>query len=416
MTQAIGLASALVILAFLLILYALLTVTVKRYLDGDTQAARGPLVITGVLSLVALFSVFTWAGSAVSNAVSSVGWVISSTQGLVDENPLSLICIGPLIFVILFTLATPGARRWIGGNYLPLSVLVLAVSFLAGTIYLALQVTGGWGALALLVVAGVIVGLGSRGLVFVPALNDGPRLGEGAASSLLRITGAKARRNARLASGFLASFPSRMLSRQGASSIGLIAVIAFGGWWYSGRSEAQPENPVAVIVLGSPTAVPVGTVSSDRPTSTPGISSFRVVNTGSEGLLMRDQPSRSGKAVASLTEGATLAIAGPEQTADGVTWRQVKEKGGKVGWVSTQYLAAERVYGAARIGNTGGEGVNLRVQPSKSAKIVTLLKEGTELKIIGEDTTAEGSTWRNVRDDQDHVGWVSSQYTVPSGN
>mgnify|MGYP005858928751 FL=1 len=416
MTQAIGLASALVILAFVLVLYALLTVSIKRTLEGDTRGARGPLAMFGLLVLAALVSVATWADSAVGDAVSSLAWAFGSIRDFIGANPLSLICIGPVAFVILFTLVTPGARRWIGRSYMPLSALVLAVSFAGGAIYLVFQVAGGLGVLGLLVLIGLVVALGTRGLVFVPQLDDGLHVGEGAPSSILRIVGVKTRRNLHLARRFLGNLLPRIASRQGAPVIGIMVIIALAGWWYSGRSQASPENGVSVVVLGSPTPTSGISTPVNTPTSTPTIEVLRVVNTGDQGLLMRDQPGRSGKPIASLPEGTTLEIAGPEQTADDITWRQVKEKGGKVGWVAAQYLKVERIFGLVSVANTGGVGVNLRAEPSKTAKIIVLLKEGTELKVVGEDVLAEEMTWRNVKDDKDNVGWVSSQFLVPQGN
>lgn len=412
MTQAIGLASALALLAFLLVLYALLAIAVRRFLEGDTQAARGPLLIFGVSVLIGLVSVFTWAGPAVGNAASSVSWAVESAIALVKANPLSLVCLGPLVFVMLVTLATPGARRCIGDNYLPLSLLVLAASFLALVVYVVMQLFGAWGVLALLVLVGLILGLGTRGLVFVPELNDGPRLGEGFSSSLLRMSGTKARRTVHGSSQFVTTLPSRMVSRQGAPVIGLVAVIALGGWWFSGRSEAQPELPVAVVVLSTPTSISPDSPPAVAATPAPAVSVLRVANTGGEGVLMREQSSRSGKPIATLPEGAQVEEAGPEQVADGITWRQVKEKGGKVGWVSTQYLATEQVYGLVRVANTGGEGVNLRAKAGKNEKAILLLKEGTELKIVGQDAQADGLTWRNVKDDKGNAGWVASQFLV----
>jgi len=416
MTQAIGLASALVILAYLLVLYALLTVSIRRFLEDDAQAARGPLVIFGVLVLAAFVSISTWASSALGNAISSVEWMVGSVKDLIAGTPISLVCIGPLIFVIIFTLATPGARRWIGSHYLLVSWLILGASFISGIVYLTWQTLGGLGILALVVLIGLVVGLGARGLVFIPELNDGPRLGESGPSSAARIAVIRARRSFHAVSRFVSSLVPRTFSRQGVPVVGLIFVIAFAGWWYAGRSEAEPENGVSVVLLSSPTITPQIATLAQQSTATPTITRLRVVNTGGQGLLMRDQPARSAKPVASLPEGTTLEIAGPEQTADGITWRQVKEKGGKVGWVATQYLEVEQAYSIVKVANTGGIGVNLRAQPSKTAKIVVLLKEGAELKVIGEDTSAEGITWRNVKDDNGNVGWVSSEYLVPGDN
>ena len=62
--------------------------------------------------------------------------------------------------------------------------------------------------------------------------------------------------------------------------------------------------------------------------------------------------------------------------------------------------------------NAGGEGVNLRAKAGKNEKAILLLKEGTELKIVGQDAQADGLTCRNVKDDKGNAGWVASQFLV----
>lgn len=66
--------------------------------------------------------------------------------------------------------------------------------------------------------------------------------------------------------------------------------------------------------------------------------------------------------------------------------------------------------------NTGGEGANLRVEPSRTSPPINVLLDGDELEIIGPDREQEGITWRNVRDRLGNVGWVAAGFVGPPGS
>lgn len=66
--------------------------------------------------------------------------------------------------------------------------------------------------------------------------------------------------------------------------------------------------------------------------------------------------------------------------------------------------------------NTEGDGVNMRIDPSRNAPSVVVVLDGDELEIVGPDRTAEGVTWRNVRDRLGNVGWVSAAFLGPPGS
>jgi hypothetical protein len=66
-----------------------------------------------------------------------------------------------------------------------------------------------------------------------------------------------------------------------------------------------------------------------------------------------------------------------------------------------------------RVSGTDGTGVTLREKPSATAKRLTVVPEGARLTIIGEDTQAEGRTWRNVKTTNGATGWVAGQYVKP---
>ena len=65
------------------------------------------------------------------------------------------------------------------------------------------------------------------------------------------------------------------------------------------------------------------------------------------------------------------------------------------------------------VGNTGGQGVYLRGTPRLDDRD-RAYPDGTRLEQIGEDTTAEGLTWRRVRAPDGRTGWGPAQYTLES--
>ena len=65
-----------------------------------------------------------------------------------------------------------------------------------------------------------------------------------------------------------------------------------------------------------------------------------------------------------------------------------------------------------RVANTGGTGVRMRAEASKTAKVAAVLPDGTTLEIVGPNKQADGLTWRNVRVAGDGRGWVAADYLV----
>jgi hypothetical protein len=66
-----------------------------------------------------------------------------------------------------------------------------------------------------------------------------------------------------------------------------------------------------------------------------------------------------------------------------------------------------------KIGNTEGQGANMRQRPSTTAPILRTLPESTVVEVIGGETNAEGRSWRNVRDPGGATGWVASDLLSP---
>jgi hypothetical protein len=57
-----------------------------------------------------------------------------------------------------------------------------------------------------------------------------------------------------------------------------------------------------------------------------------------------------------------------------------------------------------RIGNTGGQGANLRSQPSASSAVVAPLADGAEV------TSTDEHAWRQVTDANGNQGWVAAEF------
>ena len=67
---------------------------------------------------------------------------------------------------------------------------------------------------------------------------------------------------------------------------------------------------------------------------------------------------------------------------------------------------------AAVVRGTGGSGARLRVQPGNSGQILTVLPENTPLLVIGQDRTADGLVWRNVRAPNGSEGWIAASFVT----
>lgn len=65
---------------------------------------------------------------------------------------------------------------------------------------------------------------------------------------------------------------------------------------------------------------------------------FLVVNTGTQGLFLRDQPSTDSNVLATLRDGTRLEQIGEDRTGANYVWRQVRSPEGEEGWVAVDWL------------------------------------------------------------------------------
>jgi hypothetical protein len=66
---------------------------------------------------------------------------------------------------------------------------------------------------------------------------------------------------------------------------------------------------------------------------------------------------------------------------------------------------------AARIVNTSGLGVSVRLQPGPTAPRAGVLREGTRVLLTGNDTTVAARPWREIETEDHHLkGWVLADF------
>jgi hypothetical protein len=66
---------------------------------------------------------------------------------------------------------------------------------------------------------------------------------------------------------------------------------------------------------------------------------------------------------------------------------------------------------AARIVNTGGQGVSVRLQPGPQSQRAGVLREGTQVLLTGNDQTVAARPWREIEtEDHNLKGWVQGDF------
>jgi len=125
-------------------------------------------------------------------------------------------------------------------------------------------------------------------------------------------------------------------------SVGGLALCGLGG-----RSIlagfASPTATPTIMVRPTFTLVPTAT-PTPTPTPTPAPVPTEVAVGGFvrvvEGVNFRTEPSTQGQLIRSLADGVVLEVIGGPTDADGLTWWQLKDVDGSLGWAASQYLAS----------------------------------------------------------------------------
>lgn len=121
------------------------------------------------------------------------------------------------------------------------------------------------------------------------------------------------------------------------------------------RSAAAPPSapsatpPAATVPeippLVADTSAVVSTAAADSSPGAPpaadppSTSTLKVARTDGAGLVLRAEPSPTGRRIKLLPEGVLVETIGPDQEVGGRVWKNVRDRAGAAGWVAAQYLA-----------------------------------------------------------------------------
>ncbi len=120
--------------------------------------------------------------------------------------------------------------------------------------------------------------------------------------------------------------------------IGVFVVLVIIGS-LSGNPNEPPTSQQASAPTPAPTAPSTpGPTETPAPTPTFTPQTWVVWRTGGDGVYIRKSPS-SGDKLKVWPEDTTMIVIGPDQEAEGKTWKNVKDPDGNVGWIPVEYLA-----------------------------------------------------------------------------
>jgi SH3-like domain-containing protein len=238
------------------------------------------------------------------------------------------------------------------------------------------------------------------------------------------------------------------------AAVGLTAGLVFLILTLTRPSEPRPLPSTATgpQTSTSPTPLPISQIfaTPTPPTAViatlpPRVERVQIANTDGEGANLRREPSVNAERIRVLPEGTVVEIVGPDRPAEGRVWRNVRDADGETGWITNNFLVAEgtvpppsssasqspptTVVPAAastsapqaskpsrgQIGNTGGQGANVRSEPGAGGRVLKTLAEGTNVEVLGPQREVDGRIWRQVRDSAGVTGWVTAGAVVAPG-
>jgi SH3-like domain-containing protein len=178
--------------------------------------------------------------------------------------------------------------------------------------------------------------------------------------------------------------------------------------------NAQPATPVPTATTLPSAARATATRPAAVAPTPASPTTLYVGNTGGDGVYLRHTPSMADKWVA-LPDGTRLLVVGPDTDGDSHHWKHVSDPTGEVGWVPAEYTVTTAPAPETRVvvGNTGGDGTNLRAQP-RSGDILAAWPDGTVVVVVGPDQVVDGEVWKNVRDSAGNRGWIIARYLRPA--
>jgi hypothetical protein len=102
----------------------------------------------------------------------------------------------------------------------------------------------------------------------------------------------------------------------------------------TGCAGPAPTAPTPAPV---PTQIAPGVPTSAAPRAPSAPTVLVVGNTQGIGVYIRPTPSMAGQ-IKAWPDGTRMTVIGPDQQAEGMTWKNVRDPDGNVGWVPAQYL------------------------------------------------------------------------------
>lgn len=145
-----------------------------------------------------------------------------------------------------------------------------------------------------------------------------------------------------------------------------------------------------------------------------------VATTEGDLLSLRAGPATTFPMLMAMPQGLQVdVVGGPETSADGALWYQVRA-GVVTGWAVAEYLAGPQ--GASQpvvapsslvVGGTDGSGARLRDAPGIASTILATIADGEVVVVTGATRAADGYDWAPVSYQQLH-GWVATTFLLAS--
>lgn len=196
--------------------------------------------------------------------------------------------------------------------------------------------------------------------------------------------------------------------------------IGVTGLWLNVSDPDELTGYVAAWYVEDPNAAP------PPPPPPSDFKAYVMQSVGSSGLRLRAAPSITAAILGSLPGGTELTVLEPEAEAKAKIgqmnqWLNVREPGGKVGYVAAWYVELAPVSAPPASGLTVfvspqvTAGLNLRAGPAPTAGVKKVLSAGTRLDVLEAEASANAkigvvNQWLNVREPGGETGYVAAWY------
>jgi uncharacterized protein YgiM (DUF1202 family) len=140
------------------------------------------------------------------------------------------------------------------------------------------------------------------------------------------------------------------------------------------------------------------------------------VKVNTDSVNLREAAGTSRPVIRVLGNGITGTVIDPPSAASNMWWARIDTDYGS-GWVAEAFLAGveDADSGSVREFSTGDnvyvdtDGINIRVSPSTSAKVVTILHQNEQGKIVDGPESSDGYVWYKI-ETSTNTGWGVSRY------